>query len=306
MQSLREPTMNMIRATSATFAAAVGGADSITVLPPFSDAIAFSDRMARNAQTVLSEESSVGRVSDPGAGAGAIDALTGELAEAAWDRFRQIEAEGGLAAALRSGSVQRAVAAIREERLARVARRAIAVVGVNVHVDRTAPLPAPAVLRKTESGRTDVEPLRAIRLSEPLEALWARAAPAGGQQATAMLIPLGAIHGEELSAAADAFAAGGFDAIVHDGGEAGLAEALRRRKTRVACVLADATAFERATGVTAVLREAGACAVVAAGPLARVAGADRFDALLLPDTDIVTLASYVLDRIAAVDENGQS
>ena len=64
------------------------------------------------------DEAALFRVGDPGAGSGAIEALTAELAEAAWDEFRAIEAEGGLLAAVRSGALQARIAAKREERLA--------------------------------------------------------------------------------------------------------------------------------------------------------------------------------------------
>ena len=87
MLSRREPTMNMVRATTAAFAAATGGADSVTVLSPLFEEEPFNARMARNTQTILLEESSLYRAGDPGAGAGAVEALTGELAAAAWELF---------------------------------------------------------------------------------------------------------------------------------------------------------------------------------------------------------------------------
>ena len=94
--SARNPEMNILRATSATFAAAVGGADSITVLP--FDSLGGGDghgrRLARNTQTILAEEANLFRVADPGAGSGAIEAMTAALAEAAWKRFQAIEAAG--------------------------------------------------------------------------------------------------------------------------------------------------------------------------------------------------------------------
>ena len=70
MLSRREPTMNMIRATTAVFAAAAGGADSITVLPPLFGDEAFDARMARNTQSILLGESWLDRADAPGAGAG--------------------------------------------------------------------------------------------------------------------------------------------------------------------------------------------------------------------------------------------
>ncbi len=176
MMSRRDPHMNMLRATTATFAAAVGGADSITVLPFASGGDdAFARRMAQDTQLILIEEAHLARVADPGAGAGAVEALTAALAEAAWDLFRGIEAEGGLFAAVRSGSVQRAVAAKRDERLGRVAAREIELVGINVFTNDA--LPADFGDIRTAAGpprpaapAEEAEPLKAVRLAEPFEA----------------------------------------------------------------------------------------------------------------------------------------
>ena len=104
----------MIRLTAAGFGAAVGGADSV-VLGAFTDALGlpteFARRQSRNTQLVLMEEAHVGRVADPAAGSGYVEALTEEIARAAWREFQAIEAVGGLVAALASGQVAKAVEA---------------------------------------------------------------------------------------------------------------------------------------------------------------------------------------------------
>ena len=103
----------------------MGGADSVAVLP-YTQALglpdAFARRVARNSQIVLIEESHLARVSDPAAGAGGFEALTAELAEAAWAAFQTIEAEGGIVAALSVGKLQRRIALTREARTKAVAR----------------------------------------------------------------------------------------------------------------------------------------------------------------------------------------
>jgi methylmalonyl-CoA mutase N-terminal domain/subunit len=141
MLGAREPMMDLVRATTGAFAAAAGGADAITVLPPMIADRAFAARMARNVQLILGEESSLARTADPGAGSGAVEALTAQLAAEAWGLFTRIEAEGGLAAAIRTGSILEAVATARDGRLEAVARRRIPLVGINVNVDPDAPLP---------------------------------------------------------------------------------------------------------------------------------------------------------------------
>src|SRR3954469_25683362 len=87
MLTRRDPYVNMLRATMATFSAGLAGADSICVLP-HTLALGLPDsgarRIARNTQLVLLEESNLAKVSDPAAGAGGIEALTRELCDATW------------------------------------------------------------------------------------------------------------------------------------------------------------------------------------------------------------------------------
>ena len=135
MMAQRDPHVNILRATIAVFAAALGGADAITVLP-FTAARGLPDRfarrIARNTQLVLIEESHLAKVADPAAGSGAVEDLTDQLCRAAWALFREIEAAGGAAAALASGLIQEKVAAVRAKRAAAVARRQDALTGVSI------------------------------------------------------------------------------------------------------------------------------------------------------------------------------
>ena len=166
--SARNPEMNILRATSATFAAAAGGADSIAVLP--FDAVGGGDghgrRLARNTQTILAEEAHLFRVADPGAGSGAIEALTATLAETAWKRFQAIEAEGGIVAAIGGGSLLREIAEARETRLARIAAGDVVMIGVNAYAGNG---DVPAAARTRRVPVRQAEPLTFKRLSEPFE-----------------------------------------------------------------------------------------------------------------------------------------
>lgn len=108
MLTRRDPYVNMVRATIACFAAGVGGADAVTVLP-FDSAIGLPDalgrRIARNTHSILLEESTVGGVLDPAGESWYVERLTDDLAQAAWLWFIEIERAGGLAAALDSGLI---------------------------------------------------------------------------------------------------------------------------------------------------------------------------------------------------------
>ncbi len=90
---------NLVRTSIQAFIAAVGGCDSLSVAPfdlPAGEASAFGERLAQNQQLLLLEEAHLGRVADPLGGSGAVEALTDQLARAAWARAQQLDA--GLAA----------------------------------------------------------------------------------------------------------------------------------------------------------------------------------------------------------------
>src|SRR5437868_12220691 len=126
MLTQRDAYVNILRATMATFAAGLGGANALTVLP-YTLALglpdAFARRVARNTQLILLEESNLAKVSDPAAGSGGIETLTGQLCEAAWALFQEIEQAGGAFAALQQGLIQGKVAATRKQRETNIARR---------------------------------------------------------------------------------------------------------------------------------------------------------------------------------------
>jgi methylmalonyl-CoA mutase len=176
MLARRDAWTNMIRLTAAGFGAAVGGADAV-VLGAFTDALglptAFARRQSRNTQLILMEESHLGRVADPAAGAGYVEAMTDQLARAAWAKLQEIEAAGGLPAALSSGLVAREVEA------AKAARPEPKLVGVNafppeteapIEVERPAPrsVDAPAAGLPGPDGACPA--LKAIRLAQAYEA----------------------------------------------------------------------------------------------------------------------------------------
>jgi methylmalonyl-CoA mutase len=94
MMSRYDPWVNMLRTTVAAFAAGVGGADAVTVLPfdsPLGTPDAFGRRIARNTSALLISESHVATVADPAGGAYAVEKLTDDLAVAAWALFGRLE-----------------------------------------------------------------------------------------------------------------------------------------------------------------------------------------------------------------------
>jgi methylmalonyl-CoA mutase len=130
----RDPWVNVLRTTIGCFAAAVGGADQITVLP-FDDVIGPSDeparRLARNAQIILQEEGNLGRVMDAAGGSYYVDRLTVDLAEAAWKEFQAIESKGGMLAVLRDGSFAKAIEGTWQKRAKDFGKRKTPITGVS-------------------------------------------------------------------------------------------------------------------------------------------------------------------------------
>ena len=133
-KSIYDPYVNLLRSTTETMSAAIGGADSIHV-SDFSEAFRqsddFSARIARNQQILLKEESFFNRIIDPAAGSYYIENLTANLAEAAWKNFLETEGKGGFATCYESGFVQDTVAACATKRNQDVAKRKIVLTGVN-------------------------------------------------------------------------------------------------------------------------------------------------------------------------------
>lgn len=129
-----DPWVGLLRGTGETFAAAIGGADSIATTAmdaAFGEPGELGRRMAVNTQLVLAEEAQLGRVADPAGGSGYVEALSDQLARAGWARFQAIEAAGGMAAALRAGLVQGWAAEAAKVQAQAVASVRLPIVGVS-------------------------------------------------------------------------------------------------------------------------------------------------------------------------------
>ena len=179
MLTQRDPYVNMLRATIATFSAGLGGANAVTVLPhtlALGLPDPFARRVARNTQLVLLEESNLAKVSDPAAGSGGIESLTQQLCEAAWTLFQEIEKAGGVFASLEQSLIQRKVAATRAVREQNIARRKEVLTGAtefpNLHEAKVAVLDArPVVLAPYGEAKFKFDALPPMRLAAPFEAL---------------------------------------------------------------------------------------------------------------------------------------
>jgi methylmalonyl-CoA mutase len=137
-QTVYGPHVNMLRGSTEAASAIIGGCDVLSVAPfdsAFREPSEFSNRIARNTQLILRHESHLDQVADPSAGSYYIEAITDELISEAWSLFQEIEAEGGMLAALQRGDIAERIDRVRAERTERVDQRRHALVGTSHYPD---------------------------------------------------------------------------------------------------------------------------------------------------------------------------
>jgi methylmalonyl-CoA mutase len=279
MLAKRDAYTNMLRTTVATAAAAMGGADAITVLPftwPLGQPDAFARRMARNTQIVLMEESSLGRVADPAKGSWYVEKLTDELAAKSWSLFQDIEGKGGMLASLQSGHVQALVAQTAAERARNLATGREELIGVanfpTLAETRFEVTPHP-VHEEMECPALTVEPLAPRRAAEPFERLRDIAdvhASRTGKRATVFLANLGTIpeFNARATFAQNFLAAGGIEVSSNEGFKtsAEAAKAFAESGAEAACICSTDKSYALLAEATAqALTHAGAKHVLLAG-----------------------------------------
>ncbi len=233
--SLYDPYTNMLRTCTEAMSAILGGARSLLVLPldaPFGRDDEFTRRMAINTQLVLRHESYLDRVTDPAGGSYYIEALTDQIAEAAWKIFLAIEEEGGYRKALEKGTIQSRLQQAGENRLNAVFRRKEIQLGVNRFPNNAEMLRDSdysdveiPVMPEAKKGRFAAVPI--FRCAIPFERLRLQTEDFAkkGHRPFVQLLPFGNLSMQRARAAftANFFGCAGFE--VHDPGSLGTAEA---------------------------------------------------------------------------------
>ncbi len=327
-----DPWVNLLRGTAGCFAAAVAAADVVTVAP-YDQAVgvaeAFGRRLARNTQIVLAEEAHLTRVVDPAGGSWYVEHRTERLAEVAWERFRALEAAGGILAALDDGSLAAALAEAHEARSRRIATRRAPLTGVSEFplLDEdpvpTAPVDPADVAASLELAAADAvaatgwrdvldagaaigpivrgepsdgEPLPVHRLSGPFDEL--RAAAEAHRQATGhrprvFLANLGALaeHATRTGFVTNLLAAGGVEAVGPEapGDIAAIVEAFTATATDVACVCSSDDRYAAEGAEVVSALTDAGASTVLVAGTAEIAGADG--RLALGDDAVAALTS---------------
>lgn len=250
MMSSRDPWVNMLRTTVAAFAAGVGGADAVTVLPfdsPLGRPDAFGRRIARNTSSLLISESHLSRVADPAGGAYAVERLTDDLAVAAWEELGRIESEGAAA-------FDERVEATAAERDQQVATRKRPLTGLSEFPNLAEQLPERAAYDGWDGVRSYGAAFEALRDDPPATHVF--------------LATLGSVaqHTARATFASNLLAAGGVDVDVAGATDGVDALAAAYDGQPVVCLAgADPTYDEWGEAAAAALRDAGATHVVVAG-----------------------------------------
>lgn len=133
-QTVYDAYVNLLRSQTECMSAALAGVDSITVTPfdtPYKTPDEFSERIARNQQFLLKEESHLDKVVDPAGGSYYVETLTVAIAEQAWKVFLGVEEEGGFLAQINNGAIQKVIRETSEKRHTDVARRKEILLGTN-------------------------------------------------------------------------------------------------------------------------------------------------------------------------------
>ena len=174
--ALYDANVNILRATTETMSASLGGSDVISVLPFdhwYRKENEFSSRVARNIQIILREEAYFDKVADPAAGSYYVEKLTESIIEQAWQHFMQAEEKGGFTDAFRQEIIQEEVTASMENKRKRAASRRDSILGVNQYPAFSEMLLEQDILipEKPGGNKTTFKPIPPFRVAGEIEEL---------------------------------------------------------------------------------------------------------------------------------------
>ncbi|MBD0824971.1 methylmalonyl-CoA mutase subunit beta [Aestuariibaculum marinum] len=166
---------NIIRSTTESMSAILGGANTICNLPydvVYYKTNDFSERIARNQLLILKHESYFDKVNNPADGAYYIESLTKQLAEKALILFKDIETNGGFLKQLKAGTIQRKIKESAQKEQEQFDKKEEVLVGANSYQnpdDKMKPEIELYPFVKTHFRKTLIEPIIEKRLSETIE-----------------------------------------------------------------------------------------------------------------------------------------
>lgn len=216
--------VNMLRTTTEGMSAVIAGVDSLNILPfdtTYQSATNFSERIARNQQLVIKEESYFDKIADPAAGSYYIENLTDSIAQEAWKLFLQVEAMGGYQAAFTKGFIQDQIKEIAHKRDINITSRRDTVLGTNQYPNFTEVTDTNVVkegsVKRTVASKTAemiAEPLVPYRGAQAIEELRYKT-DASGKRPKVFMLTLGGLAMRRARAqfSCNFFAVAGFEVI---------------------------------------------------------------------------------------------
>lgn len=162
-KTIYDPYVNMLRTTTETMSAALGGADSITVIPfdiPLNKDSVLGKRIARNQQLLLKGESYFDKVNDPAAGSYYIETITDNLIQSAWKLFLEIEEKGGYLKAFESGYISELISQEADELLKDAAFRKRIILGTNQYPNINEQFAEIEITNEAKAGGKFIAPIR--------------------------------------------------------------------------------------------------------------------------------------------------
>ncbi|MBN2597359.1 methylmalonyl-CoA mutase family protein [Labilibaculum sp.] len=227
-KTVYDPYVNMLRTQTESMSAVLGGLDSFTVKPfdsAFAESSVFSERIARNQQLLLKEESHLAKIADPAAGSYYIESLTESIADEAWKLFLTVEDKGGYLEAFKAGFVQSTIKATAQKRDFQIATRQENFLGTNQfpnfgEVLEALPETVLAPADKTAANAVceTLKPYRGAQAFETLRNKTDIYSKTNGRPKV-MMFPIGNLNMRKARAqfACNFFACAGFDVEDHNG-----------------------------------------------------------------------------------------
>jgi len=198
-KTIFDPYVNMLRTTTEGMSGALGNADSISILPfdmPYHTFGTFGERIARNQQLIFKEESCLGKVADPAAGAFFIESMTDSIANYAWNLFKEVEDRGGMVESIKQNFIQDSVAQSRMLTEKAIAQRKLLLLGTNQYPSLTDKMPDKVktevpIPNERSSTYKKMLPFRAAEPFEKLRIAIERHVASGEKEPTVFLFTIG-------------------------------------------------------------------------------------------------------------------
>ena len=228
-KTLYDPYVNMLRTTTEAMSAIIGGTSSLCVEAfnkAFENPTEFSERIARNQQNLLKEESYLDKVNDPAGGSYYIENMTASIIDEAWKLFLEVDEKGGYLAAFKQGFVQDKIKESSQKRDMAIAQRREILLGTNQYPNFTEAIEkefSEHVFTRQNLTQEEViaEPLKPYRGAQAFELLRYKTDQYSKTNARpkAFMIPMGNLNMRKARSqfACNFFACAGFEVIDNNG-----------------------------------------------------------------------------------------